>query len=227
MAEQVNVVCIKWGRKYPSAYVNRLFGMVRRSLSRPHRFVCLTDDASGLRREVEARPLPEPNLKGWWHKLGLFKPKVYDLSGRTLFLDLDTVVVDALDPFFESEADFQIIRDWTPADPDVNSSVFRITIGTYPQIWEIFRQDPSRVIEHYHGDQDWIAHMIPCAPAWPDGWVVSYKKHCETLGTEGTSVIPQGARIVAFHGVPKPHHVIHDPWQGYRHAPWIAEFWRE
>src|SRR5260370_39977505 len=40
----VNVVCLKWGVKYPADYVNRLHRMVKRSLERPHRFVCLDDD---------------------------------------------------------------------------------------------------------------------------------------------------------------------------------------
>ena len=41
-----NVVCIKWGEKYSAEYVNRLYGMVQRQLSLPHRFVCLTEDST-------------------------------------------------------------------------------------------------------------------------------------------------------------------------------------
>ena len=49
----VNVLCMKWGTLYGPEYVNRLYGMVARNLRRPFRFVCLTDDASGIRFEVE------------------------------------------------------------------------------------------------------------------------------------------------------------------------------
>ena len=41
---RVNVLCIKWGTKYGSDYVNRLYRMVGRHLRRPFRFVCLTDE---------------------------------------------------------------------------------------------------------------------------------------------------------------------------------------
>jgi len=35
----VNVICIKWGKKYGPDYVNTLHSMVSRHLSRPFRFV--------------------------------------------------------------------------------------------------------------------------------------------------------------------------------------------
>ena len=56
--EPVTILCMKWGRMYGPDYVNNLARGVRRHLSRPHRFVCFTDDASGLDAGVEALPLP-------------------------------------------------------------------------------------------------------------------------------------------------------------------------
>ena len=60
------IVCMKWGPKYPAEYANKLYGMVRRNIQGPIRFVCLTDDPTGGRSEVEclARPnvaLPPPS----------------------------------------------------------------------------------------------------------------------------------------------------------------------
>ena len=43
-----NVICIKWGTKFGPEYVNRLYKMVQKNLSLPHRFVCFTDSAEGL-----------------------------------------------------------------------------------------------------------------------------------------------------------------------------------
>ena len=66
MAEVVNVLCMKWGTKYPADYVNRLYSMVARNIRRPFRFVCLTDDNLGLGANIESFPLPElpVNLDG-------------------------------------------------------------------------------------------------------------------------------------------------------------------
>ena len=54
----VNVITIKWGKRYGPEYVNRLYGSVKRNLSREFRFVCFTDDAEYIRPEVETYPIP-------------------------------------------------------------------------------------------------------------------------------------------------------------------------
>ena len=60
----VNVICMKWGSMYGPEYVNHLRAGVARHLRRPHRFVCFTDDGSGLDPAVEVMPLPELGLPG-------------------------------------------------------------------------------------------------------------------------------------------------------------------
>ena len=61
------------------------------------RFVCFTDDATGLRDDVQALPLPNSAFQGQgdlrWRKLAVFGRQLHDLQGTTLFLDLDLVVV--------------------------------------------------------------------------------------------------------------------------------------
>jgi hypothetical protein len=155
----VNVVCLKWGVKYPADYVNRLHRMVKRSLARPHRFVCLTDDPSDLDPAIETKPIENPELSGWWHKLTLFKPKFFDLEGPTLFLDLDLVIIDGLDNFFLYPGEFCLIRDWRPQEH--NSSVFRIVLGTHPEVWEQFARNHESISGRLHGDQDWLREMLP------------------------------------------------------------------
>src|SRR5262245_38260455 len=69
-----NVVCLKWGTRYGPEWVNRLYGMVARNTTWTVRFVCFTDDPSGIRPEVECRPLPAVShgaVTGkYWPKLG-------------------------------------------------------------------------------------------------------------------------------------------------------------
>ena len=90
----VNVVCMKWGTRYGAHWVNRLYGMVVRNTSWTVRFVCLTDDAAGIRPEVEIKPLPEvrfdASLGRYWPKLGLMQANlggpIKPLEGLSLFL---------------------------------------------------------------------------------------------------------------------------------------------
>ena len=99
-----NVICIKWGTKFGADYVNRLYKMVERNLTLPHRFVCFTDKPEGILEGVEIRPLPELNDEGIpdkaWKKLGLFTDQLADLEGEALFLDLDIIIRDNIDCFF-------------------------------------------------------------------------------------------------------------------------------
>ena len=59
MSDKVNVLCLKWGKRYGADYVNRLYRGVSANLSRPFRFVCVTDDPSGLAAGVETAPFDE------------------------------------------------------------------------------------------------------------------------------------------------------------------------
>jgi hypothetical protein len=220
----VNVVCLKWGTKYDPEYVNRLYSMVERNLSVPHRFICLTDNPAQLHPDIEIRPIEHRELTGWWHKLTLFKPRIYDLEGSTLFLDLDIVIVSSLDPFFYHPGEFCIIGHWTPNY--YNSAVFRLNIGSHPEVWETFEPKYRDITERFLGDQDWITETISNATSWPSDWVVSYKKHCIPLGGEGPAKIPSNARIVAFHGHPRPHEIKDGPCGAWQQATWINELWK-
>lgn len=83
MTDPVLILTMKWGTLYSSADVNRLAAQVARHLDRPHRFICFTEDATGLDARVEAMPLPELGLPPGrsdtrWRKLALFRR---DLGG--------------------------------------------------------------------------------------------------------------------------------------------------
>lgn len=222
--DRVNVVCLKWGSKYPADYVNRLHGMVKRTLSLPHRFVCVTDDPSDLHPDIEVRPIEERALSGWWHKVALFKPRFYDLVGTALFLDLDTVIIEGLDNFFLLEGAVCIIRDWSPSH--YNSAIFRLELGSHPEVWERFAADPAAVTARFKGDQDWFTETLPNAVGWPKGWVKSYKQHLIPASSGTTVTLPAETLIVAFHGRPQPHEVKDAAWGEWKHAPWIAEYWQ-
>ena len=95
-----NVVCIKWGEKFGSEYVNKLYNSIQRNLSLKHRFICLTDNAEGIVAGVETLPIPREDLKICWNKLALFDRGIHNIEGQILFLDLDVVVVDSIDNLF-------------------------------------------------------------------------------------------------------------------------------
>ena len=39
----INVCCVYYGNKYKAEYVQKLYNMVKRNLTVPHKFICFTD----------------------------------------------------------------------------------------------------------------------------------------------------------------------------------------
>ena len=235
MQSPVNVICMKWGKLYGPEYVNFLRAGVGRHLKRPFRFVCFTDDATGLRDDIQALPLPALGLpKGQgdlrWRKLAVFGERLHDLQGLTLFLDLDLVIVGPLDEFFELPGRFLIIRDddlfrrkplrkLNPARDRFlhsvgNSSVFRYEIGQHRYILDAYLADPKGAAERYEISQQFQSAQLAAhgdLAYWPSDWCVSFKNMCVPRGLRSyvaDPAVPTGARIVVFAGTPKMSDVL-------------------
>ena len=241
----INVICMKWGTKFSPEYVNILASRVRRNLSREHRFVCFTDDATGLRPEIETLPLPEMSglenrPERGWRKLTLFQERLADLSGEALFLDLDVVIAGALDHFFdEAPGDFRIIEDWNLKGTGIgNSSVFRFTIGARPDVLDYFLSHRESVYQAHRNEQaylSWAIRQKGDLLFWPEGWCVSFKRHLMRPFPLGYFLEPKSfgnAKIIVFHGNPNPDGV-RDGWIGkfglraVKKCPTIADLWTE
>ena len=112
----VNIICMKWGNKYGPDYVNKLHNMVSKNLNKKFRFICFTDNNKGLKGNIEVFPLPQINMpknkpERGWRKLSILQKDLYDVIGTCLFLDLDIVIVDNIDPIFDLKGDFFIAFD--------------------------------------------------------------------------------------------------------------------
>lgn len=203
------IVCLKYGTKYSAEYVNKLYSMTKRHCSVDCKFVCITEDTSGLNPEIEVLPLTiDPEIAGWWYKVFLFDRK-FPLKGRLLFIDLDVVIYNDIGKFFEYETDsFVISRGFSKKNYlGMNSSCFRFDTGTQPHVYDEFIKDKNLIMKRLHGDQDWIQEKVSKYSFWPDGWLKSYK-------LDG---IDKEASIAVFHGEPKPHEL---------NTLWIKENWR-
>ena len=237
-----NVICMKWGDKFGPEYVNRLYKMVQKNLTIPHRFVCFTDKAEGLVEGIEVRPLPELSLEEGlpergWRKLTVFKEKLDDLEGQALFIDLDVVIINNIDGFFEQEGDFLIIKDWDFKDDIIgNSSVFRFEIGKHPYVLSNFVNHGEEIRKRHRNEQAYLSYAIAEKGElkyWPASWCVSFKRNCLRpfpLNYIFMPKKPEEAKILIFHGKPTPTQAFKGYWgkMGFRYVKptkWISEFW--
>jgi hypothetical protein len=118
--------------------------MVKRNTSKKFIFYCLTDQVAQYSDPI-IPVLLQPGFNGWWNKMQLFKDDVLP-KGEYLYLDLDVVIVDNIDCFFDWN-DFGIGRDFINPDmglldgKEFNSSVMRFTQN--PQLWKFYIKNMS------------------------------------------------------------------------------------
>ncbi|MCR5839067.1 MAG: hypothetical protein K6G94_05475 [Kiritimatiellae bacterium] len=253
--DKVNILCLKWGQYYGPEYVNRLYAGVRRFLTRPFRFVCVTDDPTGLVEGVEAVPFPgaPPGWKGGWPsifiKLCVFRDGFAGLSGPTLFLDIDQIIMGPLDRFFDYRpGEFCIIHNWIELRKNLfrkrpaigNSSCFRFEAGQMNHVYERFlaEQDRARDVRQFRTEQAFMTHAVGIENVswWPENWVKSFKRACAWPFPLNLLFRPRVAKdtsILCFHGHPSPLEAIagykgkrHHPEQRTLPAPWVGSLWR-
>ena len=91
-----NFICMKWGTKYSSEYVNKLYRGIFTNTKHKFNFYCITDDNSGLDGAIKPIKL-ETQFTGWMKKSMLFDDKILDQittnpQSVLCFIDLDMIV---------------------------------------------------------------------------------------------------------------------------------------
>ena len=211
------IICIKWGKRYGAEYANRLYGMVSRHVTPPFRFVCFTDDPEGLRAGIEVQPLPPldcampTNTLGMWGKARLWIEGLGDLTGPVLFIDLDVVILDSLDPFFEHASPEDVVLARNPNTPFERlgqTSIYRMPVGKLAPLKRAFEADPQGIADRYRFEQRFVTREAPGGVTfWPAGWVAHFKWHCVPtfpLNYLRAPSPPKGARVVIFPGPLNP-----------------------
>lgn len=164
----VACVLVKGHVDFTPEYVNKLRSMVRRCAPPDHEFICLTDQPDSLPFiECIRIPTPPAGRYAWWAKLELFNPAHERLRGcRILYLDLDVLLVDTLDPIVNFSHVMAIVPDGAPnfigkdglkVVKRFNSSVMCWTAGMYDDLYTHWTPD---VAKRLWGDQDWIGEKL-------------------------------------------------------------------
>lgn len=182
---------------YNAESVNTFRRMIDRNLSHPHDFCCITDMPEGIDKDIKIVPLPrfllQPRTR--FPKLAIFHPWANKIIGNIIWsFDLDTVIVNKIDPLLEKFKDTDLVLWQNPNWPQpgrtrFNSSTILLKAGSRPNIWNNYKIG----IED-RDDQDWITKNVSEKEiCWTDedGIYWSYL-------IEGG--LPANAKIVTFAG---------------------------
>jgi hypothetical protein len=157
----INVVCVlRAGGKvgYDATWVEKLQRGVARNLSVPHRFVCLSDCDVPCERIAL-----EHSGKGFWAKIQLFRPGQF--HDPVLYLDLDTVICNSLDPIVECIQRQEFVM-WYEADKNIHSSAFMWWRQDHSWLWDLYQQQsPEHWAAMYsepplYGDQAFVSERV-------------------------------------------------------------------
>lgn len=203
------VLCVcKSGGGYDAEWVRKLKDGVARNLTVPYEFKCLSDI------DVPDRIPLKHKWPGWWSKLEVFR----EVTGPTLYLDLDTVVTGNIDHLLQTPHDFAAIRNFH--DRNMIGSAVMWFRNPLKEVYERFCEQPFKWIEYherkrlgpYLGDQafiwDSLGRKVETFDMEATG-IKSYKFHCR-------NGLPKDTRLVCFGGLPKATDVK---------ADWLERHW--
>ena len=224
----VDCACVIHGDVYDWKYVDTLYNMLSRNLSRGIRMHVYTEHDREVPPHMIKHVLTEwpgirGNKKSWWYKMQLFDPKHH--AGQLLYLDLDTVIVNNLDWITQlSPRHFWAIRDfitlWNPKSQHINSSVMYWNTTQFADVWDQFDiENIAKICAKYRGDQDYLSVHIPIKKRrfFPDQQALSWRWQAHDGGINpvtrlsispglGTRFGPETSLLI-FHGQPKPDQV--------------------
>lgn len=207
----LKIVCVNAGNYLGRGveYVKILENMISRNLpvGTEYQFICFTDDLTPI-DGVQFRPL-HGGLTGWWNKLWLFKNGLWNVGDRIVYFDLDTVITGDLTDIINYSGDFAILRDFYRPH-GLGSGVMAWSGGWGAHLWREYEK--AGFPDMQGGDQAWIESHVLRPDILQDlfpSQIVSYK-------VSARSHIPDKAKIVAFHGEPRPHQC----------EGWVRLFWK-
>jgi len=168
--EEINIIILLWkgdfrGRDYRDENVWSLYYQIEQNIDRPFRTYCLTNDMNANVPGEKIELLH--NWPGWWAKMELFRP---DLPcGRIFFTDLDTFIVNSLEPMLRIEdncvlfakgSDSSRVRQGKKIVDKYRSTAILFNSGSLSWIYQRFKESPDHWMNKYRGDQDALGDWL-------------------------------------------------------------------
>jgi hypothetical protein len=213
---RITIACVlKSGGVYDVSYVKNLGNALKRHVTVPFDFVCLTDMyiPANICKSIKLKC----NYPGWWSKIELFTPDIIH-TDRIVFFDLDTLIVGNIDHILLKKDEFIGLFPFNRAQRMRGGFASGVMSwknnGLFSYIASEF--DSEKHIEKFHGDQDYINYILrrhklkEISLLTNQEGIYSYKKHCKLES-------PKDAKVICFHGAPRIHNLK---------IPLVTENWK-
>jgi hypothetical protein len=228
----LSIVCFLWGDwcgAWGIKYVNYLYRAVQRHLTWPHRFILFTDICGSneanlnepyiqFDRGIQIIPTTFPRWKWNLKKMIMYK-SINGLTGRVLCLDLDMIILDSIDELVTYPGEFiTCASPFRSRKGNIGGSLIGFEVGfgekeLYEPLKNLSGTDLKIMERKTEGGSERKYYTLMLdrkrIDFWQDlypGQVVSFKNECKS------GIPPEGAKIVRFHGLPRPHQRLDLDW---------------
>ena len=201
-----------------SQYVNNLYYGVKSFMPYNFQFICFTNEKLKTNKEIEIRKFPVIG-KGVLPRLFMFSEKSGLFGHQVLSLDLDIVITGSLDDIAGYNGMFCTRKSYMNSEKgllDGDIMNFYACRENEDKFWKPFINNVEKSEEITNGrERYWVRHVTnnnadsfdELAP----NQILSYKRNVKGKG------LPENARIVSFHGHPRPHQANDN---------WIKQYWQ-
>lgn len=226
----IDCACVIHGDGYNWRYVDTLYQMLCRHLTRPVKLHVYTEasravPAPYIKHELEDWQIGGPK-RSWWYKVQLFNSEHF--QGNLLYFDLDVVITQNIDWIWQLKTrHFWAVKDfkylWRPTFQGINSSIMWWDTTQYDWVWKNFQElNLKQTISRFAGDQDYLNSVITAQHRrfFNTDYVKSWRWQCLDGGydfkrriwkTPGSGTqLTNTTSVLVFHGQPKPHEIV-DP----------------
>lgn len=241
-----HIVLWKWKQpgyreRFTAEHVNVMNSMVLRNLAKTQvRVHCVTDEQWGVDGSIKIHPIwndiTRPNICGQhlpscYRRIRLFDPVTQSKMGinpgdRIVSIDLDTVIMAKFDDLLARKDRFLGWAVRGSKHPTVfNGSFWMFTAGDLEEVWTEFdvntSPDAANRAGYLGSDQAWLSYKLVKKEGsggltFPN--ILSYPRE---IFNRRPRYLPNGCKIVFFHGKKKPWHP-----QVQKEALWIPQHWR-
>lgn len=165
----------------------------------PFEFRCLSDTElkCGHTRMNDCFP-------GWWSKLELFRPGLFNPDSQIFYFDLDTVITGDISSYLKSCFKFGMLKSFKKKGSWASGMM------SWKGDFSLIYHEAGKISDFRKGDQDMIIALLrKFYNQNPENLndrvkVYSYKRSCREK-------LPNDAEVVCFHGKPRPSDVF-DEW---------------
>ncbi len=159
---------------YTPDYVSKLYRSLKRNLTIPFEFICLSD-TEDIEADVILPYNHHDSIKKHWHKLKFFSPNfAYQNPGDDIVvMDIDQVILQNVDDLIGhpvGEDELITYGVWWESLLDTNGGFYKFKSGSLRYIWDDFALNPEYwqlhyykngdVHEKYYGEQNYVNWKI-------------------------------------------------------------------